>query len=370
MRKDIQIIDLPALHAPIQQDLNSAVAKVMNHQQFINGPEVALFENELGIYLEANVLGVGNGTDALEIALLTLGIGAGDEVLVPSFSYFASAEVIERVGAVPVFVDVDATFTIDLVDASSKISAKTKAIIAVHLFGFSANMEELLKLAVSNNLKLIEDVAQAIGGECKVNGAWRKVGSIGDMGCISFFPSKNLGAFGDGGAIISNNKAHLVKAKMLAQHGQSSKYEHDVVGMNSRLDTIQAAILSVKLPCLADWTKRRQELARIYKKAFNTIDAITLGYEPEYSKHVYHQFTMLVKGDRNKIKYELQKMGIPIRLYYPKAIHQQKAFSHLTPVGLNNTETFQSQMVSLPIHPTLTNEQAEYVVECVKSFLD
>ncbi len=365
MRKDIQIIDLPALHAPILDELNEAVAQVMDHQQFINGPEVASFEKELGQYLNAEVLGVGNGTDALEIALLALDIVPGDEVLVPSFSYFASAEVIQRIGAIPVFVDVDATFTMDLVDAKQKISSKTKAIIAVHLFGLSANMEEVMQLAASYHLKVIEDTAQAIGAECKVKGSWKKVGPLGDMGCISFFPSKNLGAFGDGGAIVSNNQELIAKAKMIAQHGQSAKYVHDTIGMNSRLDTLQAAILSVKLPYLDHWTQKRQAIASVYKKAFTSCEAITLGVEPSYSSHVYHQFTILVRGNRNQIMERLQEMGVPVRLYYPMAIHQQKAFSHLPKVPLVQTERFQSQMISLPIHPTLSEDQVHYIVNSV-----
>lgn len=369
MRSDIQIIDLPSLHAPIKEKLEDAMNKVMSHQQFIQGPEVGLFEQELSDYLKTNVLGVGNGTDALEIALLTLDISRGDEVLVPSFSYFASAEVIKRIGAEPVFVDVDDTFTIDLLDAGFKVSSKTKAIIVVHLFGLSADMDTVLEFAKSNKLKVIEDTAQAIGAECNINGHWKKSGTIGDIGCISFFPSKNLGAFGDGGAIISNNSNYIAKAKRLAQHGQTAKYVHEIVGMNSRLDTIQAAILRVKLPYLDQWIKRRQDIALIYKRAFENCDAIILGKEPINSSHVYHQFTVLVKGDRNLMMEQLREMGIPIRLYYPKAIHEQKAFSQVTKKSLARTEKFQRQMISLPIHPTLTNEQVAYISEGVLSVL-
>lgn len=369
MKNEIQIIDLPALHAPIQNELNDAIAMVMQHQQFINGPEVQLFEKELGKYLCAEVVGVGNGTDALEIALLTLGVGLGDEVLVPSFSYYASAEVIIKIGAIPVFVDVDETFTIHVVDAESKITHKTKAVIAVHLFGLCANMQSVMDLANSHDLKVVEDTAQAIGAMCCINGHWKKAGTIGDMGCVSFFPSKNLGAFGDGGAIVSSSIDLLAKAKMMAQHGQSAKYVHDIVGMNSRLDTFQAAVLRVKLPYLNSWTAKRKEIASQYKRAFQAIEFITLGIEPEYSTHVYHQFTLLVLRNRSEIMGELKELGVPVRLYYPKAIHQQKACKEYAEVHLPKTEHIQSQMISLPIHPTLTNDQVQYTIDSVLKVL-
>ncbi len=364
MKYQIQIIDLPALHAPIKLELDAAIQKVMYHQQFISGPEVGLFEKELGVYLNASVLGVGNGTDALEIALLTLGIGLGDEVLVPSFSYFASVEVINKVGATPVFVDVDETFTICVSDLQQKITPKCKCIIAVHLYGMPANMGAIMEFVKVQNLKVIEDTAQAIGASCLVQGKWQMVGTIGDLGTISFFPSKNLGAFGDGGAIVSKKSNLLERAKMLAQHGQSSKYVHEIIGSNSRLDTLQAAILSAKLPYLDQWNSRRVEIAKMYTDGLVANKLISIGAVPNYATHVYHQFTIVVEGNRDQYMQELQSMGIPVRLYYPKSIHQQKMFSHLNPV-LPNSERIQSQMLSLPIHPTMTNEEVSYVIESV-----
>lgn len=369
MNHKIQIIDLPALHAPILGELNAAISNVMTHQQFVNGPEVIGFEVELGKYLRSNVLSVGNGTDALEISLLALGIAPEDEVLVPSFSYFASAEVIKRIGAIPVFVDVNDSFTLDVEDALTKITKKTKAVIAVHLFGISADMNGIMEMAKSFDLKVVEDAAQAIGAECLLNGSWLKVGTIGHLGCLSFFPSKNLGAFGDGGAIITSDNQLMQKARMIAQHGQSSKYVHDRIGMNSRMDSLQAAILSVKLPYLDLWTKKRQNIAAKYKAAFNNISSIQLCEEPDYSSHVYHQFTMLVDGNRNKLLDRLKNMGVPARLYYPKAIHQQKAFLGYTALNLERTEYFQTQMISLPIHPTLSEDETSFIVSTVISVI-
>ena len=253
----------------------------------------------------AKVIGVGNGTDALEISLLALGIGAGDEVIVPSFSYFASAEAIINVGATPIFVDIDNSFTLDVHDFKQKISSKTKAVIVVHLFGMPANMNEIMKISSSHKIKVIEDNAQAIGAECKVNHEWKKTGTIGDIGCVSFFPSKNLGAFGDGGAIISADVKLLAKAKMIAQHGQSKKYKHELIGRNSRLDTIQAAA-------------------------------------------------------------KLLELEIPARLYYPGLIHQQAALSYLSVENLAQTQDIHSRMVSLPIHPTLTKNQLNYIIKGLK----
>ena len=364
MKHQIQIIDLPALHTPIKKELDAAILNVVTHQQFINGSEVSLFEKELGSYLKADVLGVGNGTDALEIALQILGIGHGDEVLVPSFSYFASVEVINKVGAIPVFVDIDDTYTISVSDLKQKITPNSKCIIAVHLYGMPANMEVIMEIAKVNDLKVIEDTAQAIGASCLVHGQWQKVGTIGDLGTISFFPSKNLGAFGDGGAIVSENLEYLEKAKMLAQHGQSSKYVHEIIGSNSRLDTLQAAVLSVKLPYLDQWNNRRKEIATFYSEGLVSNDLISIGASPEYADHVYHQYTIVVDGNRDGFMQELQSLGVPVRLYYPKAIHQQKMFSHLNPV-LPNTERIQSQMISLPIHPTMTNEEVTFVIDVV-----
>lgn len=368
MKKQIQIIDLPALHAPIKMELDAAIEQVLNHQHFVNGEEVKLFERELGHYLNAKVLGVGNGTDALEIALQTLGVGTGDEVLVPSFSYFASVEVINKVGAIPVFVDIDETYTISVADLEKKITSKCKCIIAVHLYGMPAHMESIMDFASVNNLKVIEDTAQAIGATCLIDGKRHKVGTIGDLGTISFFPSKNLGAFGDGGAIVSNNSQLLEKAKMLAQHGQSSKYVHEIIGSNSRLDTLQAAVLRAKLPYLDQWNARRLEIAKQYVEGLEPNGLITIIPVPEYATHVYHQFTLVVEGNRNQYMQELQSIGVPVRLYYPKAIHQQRMFSHLQP-ELPVTERIQAQMISLPIHPTLTNAEVQFVVDSVNKVI-
>lgn len=366
MDKPIQIVDLDALHLPIKAELDNAIQKVLHHQQFIQGPEVHQFQNDLGEYLSSHVIGVGNGTDALEIALLTLGIQPGDEVLVPSFSYYASAEVIVRIGAIPVFVDVNEYFHFDIADAEHKITSKTKALIGVHLYGMAMEMETLMQWANQHQLKVIEDNAQAIGASCVVNGKNLKVGTIGDLGCISFFPSKNLGAFGDGGAIVSSNSELLQKAKMIAQHGQLKRYMHDLIGTNSRLDTIQAAVLSVKLSYLDSWNAKRIAIANRYNQAFGLVEWIQVPKIPKGSTHVYHQYTILVEGDRDEILENLKQLGIPGRLYYPQLIHKQKAFKNHKEISLPNSEFFQKQMISLPIHPEMTVEQVDYVIEMMQ----
>lgn len=371
----IKTIDLPSLHAPLAEKLREALDQVMTHQIYVNGPEVSLFEFELAEFLGAHVLGVGNGTDALVIALLTLGIQPGDEILVPGFSYFASAEAVAHIGAIPVFVDIDPDrYTIDIHDASVKISPKTKGIIPVHMFGLCADMTGIMALAKEHGLYVIEDAAQAIGAKCMFDGKWTHASTIGDIGCISFYPSKNLGAFGDGGCIVSRDSNLLQKAREIAQHGQSTRYQHKVIGLNSRLDTLQAAILRVKLKSLVQWTHKRQEIADMYSIRLENLSEIDLPFVPKGFTHVFHQYTIRVAHDRDSLMTDLQQLGIPVRLYYPKPIHQQAAFlkffaeKSLPLPDLAVTQTMQDSMLSLPIHPNISEQQIEYIthtIDCV-----
>lgn len=369
LSRAIKIIDLPSLHAPIESELKLAINSVVREGNYIGGQYVKDFESSLGEYLNAHVLGVGNGTDALQIALLSLGIGVGDDVLVPSFSYFASVEAISAVGANPVFVDVcDNTYVIDFKDLEAKITSKTKAVIVVHLYGLSCPMAELLRIRSAFGLKIVEDCAQAIGTECVVHGVSMKVGTIGDVGTYSFFPSKNLGALGDGGAIVAKDKKLLEIAKSISQHGQTEKYKHVRIGMNSRLDAIQAAVLHVKLKYLEGWNIERRRVASIYNEMLSGEAQLSLPTVPPESKHVYHQYTIVFNGDREVIMNHLWDLGIPVRLYYPMAIHQQPVYNHLN-VSLPITEYLQKQMFSLPIHPNLSNEDAEYVANSLLNIL-
>jgi dTDP-4-amino-4,6-dideoxygalactose transaminase len=357
-------IDLPLLHANIFEQLNDVVQKVTASGIYIGGSEVKEFELAFGKYVNGSCVGVGTGTDALMIALLALGIGSGDEVLVPSFSYFASVECISAVGATPVLVDIDPyTFTLNVNDCISKVNSNTKAIIPVHLYGVSANMSEIMDFARGYNLKVVEDCAQAAGTQCLVGNTWQHVGTIGDFGAFSFFPTKNLGAIGDGGAIISKNSKLLEKARQIAQHGQSAKYVHERIGMNSRLDAIQAAVLNLKLPLLDRWNNMRVKIVERYGSRLQNEPKIQLPVVPGYSSHVFHQFTIVINTmDRDSLLRTLNEKGVPARLYYPKAIHQQPAFKDYQ-VHLPITEDIQSRMISLPIHPYLTFEQCDFICD-------
>lgn len=372
--KEIAMVDLQTQYQRLQGEIDKAVLSVMSSARFIGGPEVENFSTELAAYLGAkHVIPCANGTDALQIAMMALGLKPGDEVIVPTFTYVATAEVIALLGLTPVMVDVDAdTFTIDLNQVEEAITPKTKAIVPVHLYGQCANMEALMTLANANGIFVIEDNAQAIGSDYRFsNGTVVKSGTIGHFGCTSFFPSKNLGCFGDGGAICTNDDELATKATMIASHGQSRQYVHDVVGVNSRLDAMQAAILRVKLPHLDDFISRRIDVADKYDAAFASIKQIKTPYRHTRSSHVFHQYTLVLNDvDRNGLKIFLAENDIPSMIYYPIPLHKQKAFAASdSDRSFSVTEQLCANVISLPIHTEMENEQQEHIINNVIQFL-
>jgi UDP-2-acetamido-2-deoxy-ribo-hexuluronate aminotransferase len=368
------MVDLQTQYQRLKPQIDKAVLDVMESTRFIGGPEVENFRDELSKYLGSKfVIPCANGTDALQIAMMALGLKPGDEVIVPTFTYVATAEVIALLGLTPVMVDVDAdTFAIDLNQVKDAIGSKTKAIVPVHLYGQCADMEALMKLADAHGIHVIEDNAQAIGSDYHFSdGRSAKSGTIGAFGCTSFFPSKNLGCFGDGGAICTNDAELASLATMIASHGQSRLYVHDVVGCNSRLDAIQAAVLRVKLHHLDDFIDRRIAVADAYDSAFKNVDAITTPFRHARSKHVFHQYTIQLNGlDRNSLKEFLQANDVPSMIYYPIPLHKQKAFAHGdADRSFTVTEKLCDSVISLPIHTEMEVDQQNYVIEKVLEFI-
>ena len=326
------MVNLHSQYLQIKEEIDGAIAQVIDSTQFINGPAVREFEEEFASYLGAkHVISCANGTDALQIALMCLDLQQGDEVITPSFTYAATAEVIGLLGLTPVFVDVDPhTFNIDPNKIEKSISARTKAIIPVHLFGDSANMEALQVIADKYGLVMIEDTAQATGSTYTYsNGQTKKAGTMGNIGTFSFFPSKNLGCFGDGGALCTDDDELAAKARMIARHGQGKKYHHDILGCNSRLDSIQAAVLQVKLKHLETYNDQRRLVADRYRDRLSEVEGIHLPLEKVNSRHVYHQYTIKVDQGREELKDHLQEQGISCMIYYPIPLHKQKAFVNI-----------------------------------------
>ena len=371
--KKIQMLDLSGQYNKIKAEVDEAIHQVIDSSAFIQGQPVAQFAGELAAYTGAKyAIPCGNGTDALQIALMSLNLHHGDEVIVPAFTYIAAAEVIALLGLEPVPVDVDAdTYNLNVSQVQQAITPKTKAIIPVHLFGQSADMEPLLQIAQDHNLAVIEDNAQSIGAEYTFkDGTQKQCGTMGDVGCLSFFPSKNLGCFGDGGAMLTNNPDLAVRLKMIASHGQSVKYRHDIVGCNSRLDTIQAAVLNVKLKRLNQYNTARQSVAATYCKHLSLLaDKIQLPVESHYSTHVYHQFTIQVKqGKRDTLKAYLQEQGIPTMIYYPLALTEQPVFAGKQADKIKNAIELSHSVLSLPMHTELDDEQLSYITNQIKAF--
>ncbi|WP_439185251.1 DegT/DnrJ/EryC1/StrS family aminotransferase [Carboxylicivirga taeanensis] len=368
----VQMVDLKGQYERIKTDVDNAIQEVINNTSFINGKQVAEFAVELAKYNNVNyAVPCANGTDALQIAMMVLNLQPGDEVIVPVHTYVATAEAIALLKLEPVFVDVDEKlFTISVEQIEKKITSKTKAIVPVHLYGQCADMEGILDIARRHNLFVIEDTAQAIGAEYTFSdGTRKKAGTMGDIGCTSFFPSKNLGCYGDGGAMLINDEQLAKKAKMIASHGQSIKYHHDIVGCNSRLDTIQAAILNVKLPYLDDYNKARQEAAAIYDQEFHNMEEISIPARASYSSHVYHQYTIKVKGvNRDALIDKLTENGIPSMIYYPIPLHRQKAYLQNNSDAVNYpiTEELSKTVLSLPIHTEMTKDMQDFIVSGVK----
>jgi dTDP-4-amino-4,6-dideoxygalactose transaminase len=363
----VPFLDLKRQYSAIKKELDEAVFSVLSNTQFILGPEVKSLEEKIAAYCGTKfAIGVASGTDALLLSLRACEVKPGDEVLTTSFSFFASAGVISRLGANPVFVDIDPeTYNINPAQIEKKVTPKTKAIMPVHLFGQCADMDPITDIAKKHNLKVVEDAAQAIGAEYK----GRKAGAIGDLGCFSFFPSKNLGGAGDGGMVTTDNPEIAEMVRILRVHGSKPKYYHSTIGYNSRLDTLQAAILSVKLKYLDDWTKKRREHAEVYNSAFKDLDMITPKAE-SFNYHIYNQYTIAVKN-RDELKNYLKEKQIGHDTYYPVPLHLQECYKFLgyKKGDLSVSEKKAEEVVSIPIYPELTEEEQDYVISTIKEFV-
>ena len=368
------MVDTKNQYLAIQSEVDQAIQEVLDSAAYINGKAVKDFAQNLATYLGAEyVIPCANGTDALQIAMMALGLEPGDEVITPSFTYIATTEVVALLQLKPVFVEVDPiTFCMDIEGLQKAITPKTKAIVPVHLYGQAAPMEQIMEIAKAKNLFVIEDNAQAIGCDYTFsNGVTKKTGTMGHIGATSFYPSKNLGAFGDGGALFTNDKVLADKMSMIANHGQSARYYHDVVGCNSRLDSIQAAILNIKLKHLDKYNAARQQVAKYYNNAFAQVEEISTPGVANYSTHVYHQYTIQLKGvDRDAFIAHLASKDIPCMIYYPVPGHLQKMFGEQKNINWNLpvTDLLTSCVCSLPVHTEMEEAQLSYIVEGVKSF--
>ncbi|TGN30068.1 DegT/DnrJ/EryC1/StrS family aminotransferase [Empedobacter tilapiae] len=367
--KKIQMVDLQSQYQKIKGDVDAAIMNVLDSAAFINGPEVKQFETELQYYLNVkHVIPCGNGTDALQIALMALGLEPGDEVITADFTFAATVEVIDLLKLNSILVDVDYdTFTIDTEKLKAAITPKTKAIIPVHLFGQCANMDEIMSIAKEHNLYVVEDTAQAIGADYK----GQKAGTIGHIGCTSFFPSKNLGCYGDGGAIFTNDDDLAHRLRGIVNHGMYKRYYHDEVGVNSRLDSVQAAVLRRKLPLLNDYNAARNKAATYYTEAFKDIDALLTPVKEEDTTHVFHQYTLRVtNGKRNELQAFLTEKEIPAMIYYPVPLRKQKAYDngHYNDADFPNTNKLVEEVISLPMHTELDEEQLAYITSAVREF--
>lgn len=370
--KEIRMVDLQTQYQRIKGEIDKAIQQVVSSSSFIQGPEVKGFADALGTYLgDVNVIPCGNGTDALQIAMMALELQPGDEVIVPVHTYVATAEVIALLRLVPVFVDVDPnTFNIDVSRVEERINPRTRAIVPVHLYGQCCDMEPLIAIAARHNLHVIEDTAQALGAEYLFSDGTRKrAGTIGTIGTTSFFPSKNLGCYGDGGAVVCHDRGLSNKVRMIANHGQSEKYRHDLIGVNSRLDTLQAAILNVKLKHLDDYTERRRRAAEYYDRVLAGIKGVRTPYRQKNSTHVFHQYTLCVER-RDDLKAFLGRHGIPSVIYYPIPLHLQNAYRD----GIHKegafpvTEELSRSVLSLPIHTEMTEEELAFICDTIRNF--
>jgi len=374
--REIQMVDLRAQYEKIKPEVDKAISEVINSTAFINGPAVKKFQDELADYVGCkHVIACANGTDALQVACMALGLKPGDEVITSTFTFVATVEVLALLGLKPVLADVNAdTFNIDVKAIEKAITPKTKAIIPVHLYGQCADMEAIMALAKKHNLYVIEDAAQAIGADYKFsNGTVKKAGTIGHIGTTSFFPSKNLGCYGDGGALFTNDDDLAYELRSIVNHGQKVRYEYEMVGVNSRLDTLQAAILSVKLKHLDAYAAARRNAAAYYDKAFAACDKIKTPFRSPDSTHVFHQYTLTLNGvDREKLKETLAAKGIPTMIYYPKPLHAHVAYKDLKysdhdfPVAVELSK----KVLSLPMHTELEEEQLEIITKSIMEFIN
>ena len=372
----IQMVDVKSQYLKIKEEIDRGIQEVLNTTAFVNGPQVKKFQLEFESYLNVkHVIPCANGTDALQIAMMAVGLKPGDEVIVPAFTYVATAEVIALLGLIPVMVDVDAdTFNINIESIKAALTDKTKCIVPVHLYGQAADMEAIMKIAEEYKLWVIEDNAQAIGSDYTFSdGRKVKTGTIGHIGCTSFYPSKNLGCYGDGGAIMTNDDALGALLHKIANHGQSVRYYHDVVGCNSRLDSLQAIVLSAKLPHLDEYCAARIKVADYYDAAFVSVDSLVTPYRAPYTTHVFHQYTLKVKnGKRDELKKYLDAEKIPNMIYYPVPLYKQEAFKASSDglEYLENTEQLCKEVISLPIHTEMDDEQLAYIAEKVIAFFN
>lgn len=370
----MEMVDLKGQYNKIKKEIDKAVLDCLESTAFINGPAVQEFQLNLESYLSVkHVIPCANGTDSLQIAMMALDLKSGDEVICPAFTYVATAEVIGLLGLTPVMVDVNPnTFNITASDIEKAITSETKAIVVVHLYGQSCDMEPIMELAEKHNLYVIEDNAQAIGADYTFSdGRVAKTGTIGHIGSTSFFPSKNLGCYGDGGALMTNDDALAQKMRMIANHGQVKKYYHKVLGCNSRLDTIQAAILNIKLKYLDTYSKARSEIALFYDSGFVQIEELQVPERLNRSTHVFHQYTLRVKyGKRNELQQYLSENGIPSMVYYPLPLYKQEAFQQFArpDFNLKTTELLCNEVLSLPIHTEMNSEDMQFVCSKVQSF--
>lgn len=368
------MVDLQTQYFKIKSDVDNAVLNVLESAAFINGPEVKSFQSELESYLDVkHVIPCANGTDALQVALMALGLEEGDEVITADFTFAATVEVIHLLKLKAVLIDVDYdTFTMNTEKLKAAITPRTKVIIPVHLFGQCADMEEILKIAEEHNLEVIEDNAQAIGAEFTfADGTVRKAGTMGTMGTTSFFPSKNLGCYGDGGAVFTHSDELAHKMRGIVNHGMYERYYHDEIGINSRLDSMQATVLRKKLPLLDGYNEARKKAADYYDEAFSDHPEILTPKRADYSSHVFHQYTLrILNGKRNALQQFLTEKEIPAMIYYPVALRKQKAyFQESDPADFKNTDLLLDQVLSLPMHTELEEEQLKYIADSVLEFM-
>ncbi|MBL1219825.1 DegT/DnrJ/EryC1/StrS family aminotransferase [Chryseobacterium sp. L7] len=372
----IQMVDLKGQYEKIKTEVDAGIQDCLNNTAFINGPAVKEFQQAFEKYLNVkHVIPCANGTDALQIAMMALDLKPGDEVICPAFTYVATAEVIGLLGLKPIMVDVDEnTFDIQLDGLEKYLTSKTKAIVPVHLYGQSADMERILEFAEKHNLFVIEDNAQAIGSDYTFSdGTVKKTGTIGHIGCTSFFPSKNLGCYGDGGALMTNDDEMALKIRMIANHGQEKKYYHKVLGCNSRLDTIQAAVLKVKLKHLDEFSAARNKMADYYDQNLTGISKIKVPERAKNSTHVFHQYTLKIKnGKRDGLQKYLAEKEIPSMIYYPLPLYRQEAFQQYVEEGfsLPVTEQLCSEVISLPVHTEFDQEVLDYIISEVKNYFN
>ena len=371
---NIQMVDLKSQYEKIKEEIAAGIQNCLDTTAFINGPAVKEFQQDFEQYLGVkHVIPCANGTDALQIALMALGLKPGDEVICPAFTYVATAEVIGLLGLIPIMVDVDPeTFNISLENLEQYVTDKTKAIVPVHLYGQSADMELILAFAKKHNLFVVEDNAQAIGSDYTFSdGTVKKTGTIGEIGCTSFFPSKNLGCYGDGGALMTNDDQLAAKIRMITNHGQKKKYYHQVLGCNSRLDTLQAEILKVKLKHLDTYSGARNKMADYYDQHLSEIAELQIPKRSAFSNHVFHQYTLKIKnGKRDALQQFLAEKNIPSMIYYPLPLYQQEAFRPYVSADfyLPTTDILCQEVLSLPIHTEFNQESSDYVIESIKNF--